>query len=206
MRRESGMKIALAALAAVTMGIASPVVASADPTEDITLQDGQHVTITYCAEQESWWPVDKPCGKPIETQHHWYEENDGIQYSCVSIPRPTVQTWCDPVQAVDHSGIVGVSEDCRYSASHVCTPGNAQKALPGWYGDVDCWPGAIWCPDIDAPYSDARVHPGAPKLHTWDCVQNGEEHGEACDDVDNGPSFMPAKRGGGHGGHHKKGK
>lgn len=74
--------------------------------------------------------------------------------------------------------------DCRSDGNRICGPGNPQGVLPGWYGDVDCWPGAVWCPDIDAPYSPARVHPGAPKLHTW----IGDDSGPA---VDLGPSVMP---------------
>lgn len=71
------------------------------------------------------------------------------------------------------------SWDCRFMGNHVCMPDNEQGTEPGWYGDMDCWPGAIYCPDIDGPYDPAKVHPGMFKPHTFDDDGN-----------DLGPSYM----------------
>ena len=63
--------------------------------------------------------------------------------------------------------------------NRTCGPDNAQGVVPGWYGDDDCWPGAIWCPDIAGPYDPAIVHPGMLKPHTWTDEQ-----------TDIGPSYL----------------
>lgn len=40
--------------------------------------------------------------------------------------------------------------DCRYDGPRVCPPGNPQGEPPGWYGNDNCWPGAIYCPPPDS--------------------------------------------------------
>ena len=76
--------------------------------------------------------------------------------------------------------------DCRHMGNLTCGEGavlpDGSTALAGWYGDPDCWPGAIWCPDTDGPYDPAVVHPGMVKAHTW--VDAGDQV------VDLGPSWL----------------
>jgi hypothetical protein len=49
--------------------------------------------------------------------------------------------------------------DCRYDGPRICLPVNPQGDPPGWYGNDDCWPGAIYCPPPDSPPDDTVIDP-----------------------------------------------
>src|SRR5271166_645717 len=50
--------------------------------------------------------------------------------------------------------------DCQYDGPRICPPGNTQSAIPGWYGNDNCWPGAVYCPPADSP-PDLTVRDGS---------------------------------------------
>jgi hypothetical protein len=52
--------------------------------------------------------------------------------------------------------------DCRYDGARVCLPGNADGFTPGWYGDDNCWPGAVYCPPSDSPPDTTVTCDSAP--------------------------------------------
>jgi hypothetical protein len=81
--------------------------------------------------------------------------------------------------------------DCRADGPQTCLPGNPQHTAPGWYGDPDCWPGAIYCPDIAGPYNPAQIHPGMLKPHTWIGGDSGPNW-YTGPPVDLGPTILPA--------------
>lgn len=88
--------------------------------------------------------------------------------------------WCAPLASADVISDDSPAFDCRFMGNHICGPGNDQGVKPGWYGDMDCWPGAVYCPDIDGPYDATKVHPGMWKMHTFD--DDGNDLGPGWDD------------------------
>ena len=45
--------------------------------------------------------------------------------------------------------------DCRYDGNRVCGVGatlpDGSPAIPGDYSNLNCWPGAIYCPPVGTP-------------------------------------------------------